>query len=119
MSSLLFFSFFLLSPPLPSAFRNVLNLSAKLLLLSSMFFSVLFGATNTAHRSHDCPEPTMQSTVYVPYLGTIPTNFGPEGGLRKMVLIATSLVKAYYIMCLVIIYLINDHEAHAIVSFNK
>ena len=39
-----------------------------------------------------------------PYLGTVPMVFGQDGGFLRRLLIATSLVKAYYIMCLVIIY---------------
>ena len=39
-----------------------------------------------------------------PYLGTVPIVVGQDGGLRKMLLIATSLVKAYYSVSLVTIY---------------
>ena len=51
-------------------------------------------------------------------LAHIPSQTRPALG-PKVVLIATSLAKAYYIICQVIIHLINYHEAHYIVIFNK
>jgi len=71
-------------------------------------------------------------STYGPYSGPIrscilpmahilkrPNQLGVPGcWLHKIVLIATLLIKAYYIMYLGIINLINDHLTHYIVSFN-
>ena len=67
------------------------------------------------HRHRNIIRLCRSSYAFAVIAQTTQPAFGPESGLRKMVLIATSLVKAYYIMCLVIIHLINDHEAHYIV----